>query len=123
MNIRKLLNLLNYLTAVLFIYLLSYADPRFISYAIFTIATQLIIELLYFTYEYFMHYRSGEVVIIKTRDSWTNPESLVSGVLFAIVAVLFFYRVDVFDLDSDTGFLLGALGTCLLYTSPSPRDS
>lgn len=111
MNVRKLLSLSDFLSAGLFIYLLSTTHPQFLRYAIVIIAMQIIFETGYFSYEYFTLYKPKRIFILGTRSNYFNLDSLVLSVLVMTTLYLIAKRAHHYDLSSGEGVILGMLST------------
>lgn len=109
MNGRKLLGLIQYFSIGLYIYFLYNKEEDFFKYALYVTICITVLELSYYSLEYFKYYKPGKIFVFKSREYILSFKSIFSKFLGLGFMAYLATKINHLDFNSPEGYALVTL--------------
>lgn len=110
MNIRKLISLLELSVILILIYIAYFIPDELVIKTIEIFGILLVIESIFFGYEYFKYVRTGKVILFKTRLT-INIDSILNFLVILSLAIILLVNLDKFIDKTYSGLILSLITT------------
>ena len=110
-NVRKIIELLNYVKSIAMAYSVFFSPEVFIVIALACYSVIIFIELVYYSYEYFILLKRKKIFVLETRSNFWATDSILNLLFFIGIMLGVIKNFDAIDFTNTTGFLFTTIAS------------